>query len=70
MTPFLESTIIFSATSPSSEKQFREEIWGCHKQMNFSMTDLFHMPIQERKHYIYLHNKEIDEMNSKLKQNK
>lgn len=50
------------------EKHLKEEIWCCHKHMNMSLSEIYNLPIQDRKMFIYLHNKEIEKMNEKMKQ--
>jgi hypothetical protein len=50
------------------EKHLKEEIWCCHKHMGLSFFDINNMPIQDRKMYITLHNKEVEKMNEKFKQ--
>lgn len=67
---FLESTSLFSVMYKDYEKHLKEEIWSCHKHMNMTFDEIYHLPIQDRKMYISLHNKEVKKMNEKLKQKK
>ena len=65
---FFESMILFSVMYKDYEKHLKEEIWCCHKHMNMSLSEIYNLPIQDRKMFIYLHNKEIEKMNEKMKQ--
>jgi len=63
---FLESTILFS--SPTNfERNLKTEMWLCHEHMNLSMTDIYNMPVADRKSYIAIHNREIEKQKEKLK---
>lgn len=66
--PFLESTSLFSVMYDEYEKHLKEEIWSCHKYMNMSLDEIYRLPIQDRKLYVALHNKEVKKMNDKFKQ--
>lgn len=59
LTPFLESTILFSLIYKDYEKDLKKELWLCHKYMKLSMTEIYNMPIQDRKFYILEHNKQV-----------
>lgn len=63
--PFLESTILFSLTS-SFEKNLKNELWLCHKHMDLSMEDLYNMPVNDRKRYILIHNKQVEKEKERL----
>ena len=66
--PFLDSMIMFSLIlSPNYEKNFKTEIWLCHKNMNLSMEDIYNMTIIDRKNFIAIHNKEVEKDNERLK---
>lgn len=58
--PFLQSTILFSLIYKNYEKDLKKELWLCHKYMKLSMTEIYNMPIQDRKFYIYSHNKQVE----------
>lgn len=58
--PFLDSTILFSLIYKNYEKDLKKEIWLCHKHMGLSLTEIYNMPIQDRKFYILTHNKQVD----------
>lgn len=64
--PFLDSMILFSLTS-NYEKQLKNELWMCHKNMNLSMDEIYNMTVMDRRNYIYIHNKEVERENEKLK---
>ena len=55
---FLKSTLLFSSVSPNYERNLKEEIWGCHKYIGFSLDEIMNMPIRDRKAYIQKHNQE------------
>lgn len=58
--PFLNSTILFFLIYKDYEKDLKKEIWLCHKYMKLSMTEIYNMPIQDRKFYILEHNKQVN----------
>ena len=60
LAPFLDSTILFSLIYKNYEKDLKKEIWLCHKYMGLSLTEIYNMPIQDRKFYIVTHNKQVD----------
>ena len=63
--PFLGSTILFSLTS-NFEKNLKNELWLCHKHMDLSMEDLYNMPVNDRKRYILIHNKQVEKEKERL----
>lgn len=65
--PFFDSTILFSLMYNNYEKDLKTELWLCHKNMNLSMDEILNMPISDRKFYIYMHNKGIEEEKQKMK---
>ena len=65
LTPFLESMILFSLTS-NFEKNFKTELWLCHKNMELSMEDLYNMTVADRKSYIMIHNKQVEKEKERL----
>lgn len=58
--PFLDSMILFSLIYKNYEKDLKKEIWLCHKHMGLSLSEIYNMPIQDRKFYILTHNKQVD----------
>lgn len=65
--PFLLTEKLFSLMSNLYEKNLKEELYLCKKNMGYSMSELYNMPIMERKSYISIHNKITREYNEKLK---
>lgn len=65
LTPFLESMILFSLTS-NFERNLKNELWLCHKNMNLSMEDLYNMTVADRKTYIAIHNKQVEKEKERL----
>lgn len=63
MKPFLNSMNLFSLMYDGYEKDLKEEIWSCHKYMKLSMEEVMRLPRHERKAYIKIHNKLVDEEN-------
>lgn len=63
--PFLDSTILFSFTS-NFEKNLKNELWLCHKNMELSMEDLYNMTVADRKTYIAIHNKQVEREKERL----
>lgn len=53
--------------SRETEKQFREELYLCVKNMGFSLNELYNMPVMDRMAYIRIHNKVTTKINNKLK---
>lgn len=67
--PFLSGTILFSSISPDYERNLKEELWGCFKNVGISFDELLRMPTRDRKYYIQMHNRYVEEENAKLKGN-
>lgn len=66
-TPFLDSTILFSLIYDNYEKDLKKELWLCHKNMDLSMEEIERMPIQDRKYFISLHNKQVEKEKEQFK---
>lgn len=64
---FLHSTILFSLTYKNYERDLKKEIWLCHKYMKLTLTEILNMPIQDRKFYINVHNKQIESEKNSMK---
>lgn len=62
---FLNSKILFSLTT-NSEKALKTELWLCHKHMKLSMSELYNMPVCDRKAYIVIHNKQVEKEKERL----
>ncbi len=63
---FLDSTILFSLTT-KFEKNLKNEIWLCHKNMNLSMDEILKMTVADRKTYISIHNRLVEKEKEQLK---
>lgn len=63
---FLDSTILFSLTT-KFEKNLKNEIWLCHKNMNLSMDEILNMSVADRKTYISIHNRLVEKEKEQLK---
>lgn len=63
--PFLESMILFSITS-NFERQLKQELWLCHKNMDLSMEELNNMTVADRRNYIAIHNKQVEKEKERL----
>lgn len=60
---------MFSVIYDNYEKNLKQELWACHKNMGLTMEEIYEMTIRDRKFYIQTHNKsvekEIEQMKSK-----
>ena len=63
--PFLESMILFSLTS-NFEKNLKNELWLCHKNMDLTMEELYNMPVADRKNYIIIHNRQVEKEKERM----
>ena len=57
--------ILFSLTS-NFEKNLKNELWLCHSHMKLSMEDLYNMTVADRKNYIAIHNKQMQNEKERL----
>ena len=62
---FLKSAILFSSTS-EYEKHLKNELWLCHVNMNLSMEDLYNMTVADRKDFIVIHNRQMEEERERI----
>lgn len=46
--------------SETFARRFKRELWGCHKHMGLSFTELYNMTVADRKFYIAQHNREVE----------
>lgn len=60
---FLNGTILFSSISPDYEKLLKDELYGCFKYIKIPFSELYNMPIRDRKYYIMRHNRTVEEEN-------
>ena len=70
LNPFFNSELLFSLMYDDYEKNLKHELWLCHKHMNFTLDELERMPIQDRKYYVALHNKSVQEEKQQLSNKK
>jgi hypothetical protein len=57
--------ILFSLTS-NFEKNLKNELWLCHKNMDLTMEELYNMPVADRKNYIIIHNKQVEKEKERM----
>lgn len=62
---FLGSAILFSLTS-NFEKNFKNEMWLCHKYMDLTMDEIYRMTVMDRKDFISIHNKIVEREKQRL----
>lgn len=60
---------MFSEIYKDYEKNLKQELWLCHKNMNLSMNEIYEMTIRDRKFYIQTHNREVSKETEQMKQN-
>lgn len=57
---------MFSVIYDNYEKNLKQELWMCHKNMDLTMDEIYEMTIRDRKFYIQTHNKaaerEVEQM--------
>lgn len=70
LTPFLDSTIMFSLIYDNYEKNLKQELWACHKNMDLTMEEIYNMTIRDRKFYIQTHNKQVEKEKERMNANK
>ena len=65
---------MFSVIYDNYEKNLKQELWMCHKNMDLTMDEIYEMTIRDRKFYIQTHNKaverEVEQMRQVLVRNK
>ena len=59
--PFFDSKILFSLTFETYEKQLKQELMMCHKHVGFTLTELMKMTVNDRRNYIRIHNRQVEE---------
>jgi len=60
---------LFSMMTPQYEKFLMEEIYGLRCIVKFSLDEIMDMPVADRRLFIQLHNKRIENENSSLSSN-
>ena len=58
---------MFSVIYDNYEKNLKQELWLCHKNMNLTMDEIYQMTIRDRKFFIQTHNKAIARQAQQLK---
>ena len=58
---------MFSVIYDNYEKNLKQELLMCHKNMNLSMDEIYKMTIRDRKFYIQTHNKAIEKEVEQIK---
>ena len=58
---------MFSVIYDNYEKNLKQELWMCHKNMNLSKDEIYKMTIRDRKFYIQTHNKAIEKEVEQIK---
>ena len=56
---------MFSVIYDNYEKNLKQELWACHKNMGLTMEEIYDITIRDRKFYIAKHNGITEEENSK-----
>nr|DAR64506.1 MAG TPA: hypothetical protein [Caudoviricetes sp.]DAW74850.1 MAG TPA: hypothetical protein [Ackermannviridae sp.] len=51
---------MFSVIYDNYEKNLKQELWMCHKNMDLTMDEIYEMTIRDRKFYIQTHNKAVE----------
>ena len=51
---------MFSVIYDNYEKNLKQELWMCHKNMDLTMGEIYEMTIRDRKFYIQTHNKAVE----------
>lgn len=57
------TTIFFSISPDDYANALMDEIYGCFKYIGIPIDTIMNMPIQNRKYFIYRHNRDCDELN-------
>lgn len=60
---------MFSLIYNDYEKNLKQELWMCHKNMDLTMEEIYEMSIRDRKFYIRTHNKSVEKEMSRIKAN-
>ena len=60
---------MFSVIYDDYEKNLKQELWMCHKNMELTMDEIYEMTIRDRKFYIQTHNKAVEKEIEKMKSN-
>lgn len=58
---------MFSVIYDNYEKNLKQELWACHKNMELTMDEIYEMTIRDRKFYIQTHNKSVEKEIERMK---
>lgn len=58
---------MFSVIYDNYEKNLKQELWMCHKNMDLTMDEIYEMTIRDRKFYIQTHNKAVEKEVEQMK---
>ena len=58
---------MFSVIYDNYEKNLKQELWMCHKNMDLTMDEIYEMTIRDRKYYIQTHNKAVEKEVEQMK---
>nr|DAO40913.1 MAG TPA: hypothetical protein [Herelleviridae sp.] len=58
---------MFSVIYDNYEKNLKQELWMCHKNMDLTMGEIYEMTIRDRKFYIQTHNKAVEKEVEQMK---
>lgn len=58
---------MFSAIYKDYEKNLKNELWLCHKNMDLTMNEIYDMTVRDRRFYIFTHNKSVEKEKEKMK---
>lgn len=64
--PFLPLTKLCLSPSKGHEYKLKKELFLLHKYLNFTMEELWNMPIEDRKFYLKRYNEEVEKENARL----
>lgn len=58
---------MFSVIYDNYEKNLKQELWMCHKNMDLTMEEIYEMTIRDRKFFIQTHNKAVEKETEQMK---
>lgn len=58
---------MFSVIYDDYEKNLKQELWMCHKNMDLTMEEIYQMTIRDRKFFIHTHNKAVEKETEQMK---
>ncbi len=60
---------MFSVIYDNYEKNLKQELWMCHKNMDLTMDEIYQMTIRDRTFYIQTHNTAVEREVEQMKAN-